>query len=54
MPRKPSQEVIDAANKNLDPKDVLNAVINDMHDPELERRLVDAGLARYVEGDHND
>ena len=49
MPRKPSKEVIEAANKHLDPKDVLNAVINDMHDSELERRLVDAGLARYVE-----
>ena len=49
MPRKPSQEVIEAANKHLDPKDVLNAVINDMHDSELERRLVDAGLARYIE-----
>lgn len=49
MPRKPSKQVLEAANKHLDPKDVLNATINDMHDPELEKRLVDAGLARYVE-----
>ena len=49
MPRKPSKQVLEAAKKNLDPKNVLNAVINDMHDDELERRLVDAGLAKYVE-----
>ena len=49
MPRKPSKQVLEAANKHLDPKNVLNATINDMHDPELEKRLVDAGLARYVE-----
>ncbi len=49
MPRRPSNEVIEAARKNLNPVDVLNAVLNDMKDDELERRLVDAGLARYVE-----
>lgn len=54
MPRKPSQQVIDAAKKTLSPQDVLNATINDMNDPELERRLVDAGLARYVEEPKND
>lgn len=49
MPRKPSKEVIEAASKHLDPRDVLNAVINDMNDHVLEKRLVDEGLARYVE-----
>ena len=49
MPRKPSKEVLEAADKHLDPRDVLNATINDMNDPALEKRLVDEGLARYVE-----
>lgn len=54
MPRKPSQEVIEAASRSLDPRDVLNAVINDMDNPELEKSLVDAGLAKYVEDGAND
>lgn len=45
MPRKPSQELIDAAKKALDPTKVVEAVINDMHDDELEQRLIDAGIA---------
>lgn len=54
MPRKPSKQVLEAASKHLNPQDVLNATINDMNDPELEKRLVDAGLARYVEEPNND
>lgn len=49
MPRKPSREVVEAAKRSLDPRDVLNAVINDMGNPELERQLVEAGVAKYVE-----
>lgn len=49
MPRKPDEKVLEAAKKNLDPVKVLTAVINDMHNPELEQRLVDAGLAKKVE-----
>lgn len=49
MPRRPNDTVLNAAKRTLDPKAVLNATINDMHDKELEQRLVDAGLARYVE-----
>lgn len=54
MPRTPSKEVMEAAKRSLNPQDVLNAVLNDMHDDELERKLVDAGLARYVEETTND
>lgn len=49
MARVPDEKIREAAKKNLDPKAVLNAVINDMHDPELEKQLVEAGVARYVE-----
>lgn len=43
MPKKPEQKVIDACKKSLDPKDVLNAIVNDV--PELAQALVDKGLA---------
>ena len=49
MARVPDNKTLEAAKKKLDPKAVLNAVINDMHDPELEKRWVEAGVARYVE-----
>ena len=52
MPRKPTQEVLDAAKQKLDPIAVLNATINEMNDPELEKALVDAGVARYVESEN--
>lgn len=48
MPRKPSAEVLEARNAKLDPKAVLEATINEMNDPELERKLVDAGVAVYA------
>lgn len=55
MPRKPENDIMEAAKRKLDPKAVLNAVINDMHDDELEAALVDAGVAVYVqEGEQND
>lgn len=55
MARVPDEKTLEAAKKKLDPKAVLNAVINDMHDPELEKQLVEAGVARYVEeGPKND
>lgn len=49
MPRIPSERELKASQKKLDPKAVLNVVINEMHDDELEKALVDAGVARYVE-----
>lgn len=48
MPRKPSKEIIEAGNRTLDPVKTLTAVINDMHDKELEKQLVDAGYAVKV------
>lgn len=49
MPRIPDSDTINAKNVKLDPIAVLTATINDMHDPELEQKLVDAGVATYVE-----
>lgn len=42
MPKKPDQSVIDAAKKKLDPRETLQAVINDC--PELAQALLDKGL----------
>ena len=49
MPQMPSREVLEAGKARLNPKDVLEAVINDMNDPELEDKLVAAGVAVKVE-----
>ncbi len=49
MPRIPDSDTLNAKNIQLDPVKVLTAVINDMNDPELEQKLVDAGVATYVE-----
>lgn len=49
MPRVPEDKVIEASKKKLNPKALLNVVINEMHSPELEKALVDAGVAEYVE-----
>ena len=49
MPRVPDESIRKAAKKQLNPKAVLNAVINDMHNEELEAALVNAGVARYVD-----
>lgn len=55
MPRKPDQTVLEAAKKKLDPKAILNATINEMHNDELEAALVEAGVAVYVQdGEEND
>lgn len=48
MPIKPDKEVLEAKDKDLRPKDILEAVINEMHDPELEQRLIEAGVAVKV------
>lgn len=49
MPRKPDKMTLDAKDKTLDPVKTLEAVINDMHDPALEERLIEAGIAVRVE-----
>ena len=51
MPRVPSKTIREAAKKTLDPAAVLTAVINDMNNPELEQKLVDAGVAMFVKED---
>lgn len=49
MPRRPDKETLNAASVKLDPVNTLTAVINDMHNPELEDALVKAGYAQKVE-----
>lgn len=49
MPQMPSRETLEAGKRKMDPKDVLEAVINDMHDSELEDKLVAAGVAVKVD-----
>ena len=49
MPQMPTREILEASKHKLEPKDVLEATINDMNDPELEARLVAAGVAVKVE-----
>lgn len=49
MPKIPSKEKLNAASKKLDPMQTLTAVINDMKNKDLEKALVDAGLAIEVE-----
>lgn len=48
MPTKPNQEVIDAKDIDLTTVDILTVTINEMNNPNLERELVEAGLAEYV------
>ena len=49
MPRIPDAATLAAKDKKLDPVKVVEATINDMHDSELEQRLIDAGVAVRVE-----
>lgn len=47
MPKKPTKEQIEAGKKNLDPKEVLEVVINET--PELRDALLAAGLVEKVD-----
>lgn len=49
MPKMPTQEERDLWKRKLDPVEVINVVINEMHDEQLEQQLVDAGLAVKVQ-----
>lgn len=49
MPYIPDYETINELADNLEPRELLTAIINDMKDDELEAELVEAGYARYVE-----
>lgn len=44
MPRKPTQEVLDAAKKHLDGREVLQVLINET--PELKQSLVESGILK--------
>lgn len=48
MPSKPSTEILQAKDIDLTTVDILTVTINEMNNPNLERELVDAGLAEYV------
>lgn len=47
MPRKPSQDTIDAAKAKLDPREVLQVIINET--PELRDALLEQGLVEEVD-----
>lgn len=47
VPTKPDQDVIDAAKVKLDPREVLEVVINET--PALRGDLLKAGLVKEVE-----
>lgn len=47
MPTKPTKEVIEASKKKLDPRAILEAVLNDT--PELAKPLMERGLVEKVE-----
>ena len=48
MPRKPAPEIINAAKKNLNPVDVVTAVLNEPECAELRQSLIDAGIVQEV------
>ena len=48
MPRKPNKEVIEAAKVNLNPVDVMTAVLNEPECSELRQALIDAGLVQEI------
>ena len=48
MPKKPDKAILNAAKKNLNPVDVLNAVLNDPKCSELRQALIDAGLVEEI------
>ena len=47
MPRKPDQTTIDAAKAKLDPREVLQVIVNES--PELRDALLERGLVKEVE-----
>ena len=47
MPRKPDRFTIDAAKAKLDPREVLQVIINET--PELRDALVERGLVKEVD-----
>lgn len=51
MPRKPSNEVINAAKVKLNPVDVLTAVLNEPECSDLKHALIDAGLVKEIKED---
>ncbi len=48
MPRKPSEEIIEAAKHNLNPVDVINAVLNEPECADLRQALIDANLVNEI------
>lgn len=47
MPRKPDQSTIDAAKAKLDPREVLQVIVNET--PELRDALLKQGLVEEVQ-----
>lgn len=47
MPRKPSKQILELAHKELDPKDVLTVIINEV--PEIKKALFDAEVIKVYD-----
>ena len=47
MPKKPSKEILELANKELDPKDILTVIISET--PEIKQALFDAEVIKVYD-----
>ena len=48
MPKKPDPRILKAAQKHLDPKEVLTVILNQPECEELKNGLVEAGLVEEI------
>lgn len=48
MPKKPKEEIINAAKVKLNPVEVLNAVLNEPECADLRQALIDANLVEEI------
>lgn len=53
MPKKPDKRIINAAKKNLDPKEVLTVILNQPECEELRKGLIEAGLVEEIKEKYN-
>lgn len=48
MPKKPKEDIINAAKVKLNPVDVMTAVLNEPECADLRQGLIDAGLVEEI------
>lgn len=51
MPKKPKEDIINAAKVKLNPVDVMTAVLNEPECADLRQALIDAGLVEEIKGE---